>query len=85
MPAADRLVNSSICYASAFECYRVGDVHSLYRRPFECPQSQRNPAKGAVRSGMHLSTEACFRQAASYNLRALRSPASWYLNQGSIL
>ena len=76
MPAADRLVNSRICYASAFERYRVGDVHSLYRRPFEYPQSDRNPAKGAVRSGMHLSTEAGFRQAASYSLCTLRSSTS---------
>jgi hypothetical protein len=77
MRVADLLVSDSIHRASTFERDRVGNVHRLYRRPFNFPQSHYHLAEGDVRSRIHRSAGASFRQAATTDsLCALRPPTS---------
>ena len=59
MPVADHLVSSRIRCASAFERYRLGKVHGLYRRPFGFPQNHHHHlAKGDVRFRIRLSSRS---------------------------
>ena len=76
MPVADLLVSNSICCASTFERYRVGNVYGLYRRPFSFPQAHYHFAKGDVRFRIHLSAGASFCQATPDSLCSVCSPTS---------
>ncbi len=77
MRVADHLVSSRICCASAFEHYRLGNMHGLYRRSFGFPQDHQPVAKGDVCFRIRLPTGTCSSdQATPDTLRPQRSPAS---------
>ena len=76
MRVADHLVSSRICCASAFERYRIGNMHGLHRRPFGFPQDHKPLAKGDVCFGIRLPAGTCSYQAAPDTLRPQRSSAS---------
>jgi len=76
MCVADLLVSNSIRRAPAFERYRLGNVHRLYRRPFSFPQNHNYIAKGAVRFCIHLSPRAALGEAMPDSVRPVRSPTS---------
>ena len=77
MRIADHLVSGRICCASAFERFRLGNMHGLYRRPFGFPQDYQPVAKGDVCFRIRLPTGTCGSdQATPDTLRPQRSPAS---------
>jgi len=77
MRVADHLVSSRICCASAFERYRLGNMHGLYRRPLGFPQDYQPVAKGDVCFRIGLPTGiGSSDQTTPNTLRPQRSPAS---------
>lgn len=79
MHVADSLVSDSICCASTFERYRIGNLYGLCRRPFRFPQSSYRFAKGDVCCCIYLSARALICQATPDIFRSVCPPASWRL------